>query len=173
MRLNSEKIGKTTLYLTKLHAKRNRLIYHMFQSVQSPMRSLGTKLTEILFHRYLDRFRTYAFLITWLLDNFFHDDFPKNFTFFKQAFRKGLRKMAAFLVFDETRKQQKKSKAHVLKIFKGLALLYTHSCVQRMVYNKWLVENPNFIVVTVTSFFLWRHHHYIKINQLTKIYHSL
>ena len=32
------------------------------------------------------------------------------------------------------------------------------------VYNEWLVENLTFIVVTVTSFFLWRHHHYIKIN---------
>ena len=41
---------------------------------------------------------------------------------------------------------------------------YTHYRIQEILYKKWLVENLSFIVVTVTSYFLWRHHHYIKIN---------
>ena len=32
---------------------------------------------------------------------------------------------------------------------------YTHYRVQEILYKKWLVENLNFIVVTVTSFFLY------------------
>ena len=43
-------------------------------------------------------------------------------------------------------------------------IVYTHYRIQEILYKKWLVENLNFIVVTVTSYFLWRHHHYIKIN---------
>ena len=94
-----QKIRENAPHVVQLHAKRNQTIYHMSRSVQSPGRSLGTKLTEILFHRYLDGFRTYAFLITWLLDNFFQDDLPKKFTFFQASFQERSKKIGCIVSF--------------------------------------------------------------------------
>ena len=49
-----QKIRENAPYVAELHAKRNQMILHMSRSAQSPERSLGTKLKNILFYRYLD-----------------------------------------------------------------------------------------------------------------------
>ena len=47
-----QKIRENASHVVHPHGKTNPTVYHMSRSVQSPGRSLVTKLTEILLHRY-------------------------------------------------------------------------------------------------------------------------